>query len=329
MLAPASLGGGEVSPEEMIQALSALGAADGSAGWCTMVAATSGLALARLDHEAAAEIFSNPQTMIGGVFAPRGRAVCHDRNWKISGRWPFGSNIAWSDWMLGGCMVEGEKGPRLVFLPREEVELIDTWHVSGLRGTGSHDFSVEGLNVPASRAADPAAAAVEPGPLYVFPMFATLALGIAAVSVGIATAAIDEFAELATKKTPTASKRPLAEREVVQAAVARARGEVEAGRALILDQARTGWVEAGETGELSLERRAGLRLAASHAVSASQRAALEVFQHAGASASYESSPLQRRVRDLQMAGQHLMVAPPTFELAGRVELGLDVEGRGL
>lgn len=329
MLVPASLGGGEVELSEMIEALELLGRADGSAGWCAMVAATAGLSLAHLDPEAAREVFSTPETVVAGVFAPRGRAQRFGEELLISGRWQFGSNIANADWVIGGCLLGDELSPRLVLMPREEVEVIDTWRVAGLRGTGSHDFAVEELAVPASRAADPAAAPAAPGALYAFPMLSTLALGIAAVAVGIASAAVDELVALASAKVPTGSRRRLAEREVVQAAVARSRGEVGAARALLLSESRAGWAEAVEVGAVGLERRAALRVAATHAANAAVRATDEVFRHAGASSIYETSTLQRRLRDVHVAAQHMMVAPPTYELAGRVELGLDVEGREL
>jgi len=155
-----------------------------------------------------------------------------------------------------------------------------------------------------------------------------MALGIASVALGIATAAIDELVEVAGAKVPSGSRRRLADREVVQAALARARGEVRAGRALMLEEARDAWSEA-LAGEISLQRRASLRLAATHAMSASVSATGEIFSHAGGSAIYETSALQRRLRDVHVAAQHMMVAPPTYELIGRVELGLEVEGRGL
>lgn len=329
MLVPASLGGGEVALSEMVEALELLGRADGSAGWCAMVAATAGLSLAHLEREAAREVFATPETVVVGVFAPRGRAERAGGDLRLSGRWQFGSNVLNSDWVLGGCMVEGEPSPRLVLMRREEVEVFDTWRVTGLRGTGSHDFAADGLTVPASRAADPGADPVETGPLYAIPMFSTLALGIAAVAVGIAASAIDDLVGLARAKVPTGSRRRLAEREAVQAAVARSRGEVRAARALLLAEAAAAWAEARERGAVGLERRAALRVASTHAADAAVSATDEVFRHAGASSIYDSSTLQRRLRDVHVAAQHMMVAPPTLELAGRVELGLEVEGRGL
>ena len=327
MLVPASLGGGEVGITEMIEALELLGRADGAAGWCAMVSATAGLALAHLDPDAAGEVFSTPETVLAGVFTPRGQARRAGSRLTVSGRWPFGSNIANADWVLGGCIVEGEASPRLLFMHRDEVEVIDTWRVAGLRGTGSHDFAANELELPAARAADPGTP-LEPGPLYVLPMFSTLALGIAAVALGIAGAAIDDLVELASTKVPTGSRRRLAEREVVQAAVARSRGETKAARALLLSEAAAGWADAGKGG-IGLGRRASLRIAATHAASAAVRVTDEVFRHAGAGSIYDTAPLQRRFRDVHVAAQHMMVAPPTYELAGRVELGLDVEGRGL
>ena len=327
MLAPRSLGGGEADLLETIEVLETLGAADGSAGWCAMVSATSGLSLAWLEAGAAREVFPSPTTVLAGVFAPRGRARRGGGELEVSGRWPFASNVQNGEWVLGGCLVE-EEAPLLALFRREQVEVIDTWHVAGLRGTGSDDFAVEGVALPERLTARTDLPPAEQGPLYAIPLFSTLAVGIAAVALGIGAAAVDDFVALASAKVPTGSRRRLAEREVVQAGLARARAGVRSARALLREEAAAAGQEVERGDPLSLERRAALRLAATHAVGASVRAADEVFGHAGASAVYETSTLQRRFRDLHVAAQHLMVAPPTYELAGRVELGLGVEGRG-
>ncbi len=192
---PASLDGGEAEPAELFRVVEALAEGDAAAGWCVAVCATSGMLGAYLEPDAAATVYGDPAGVVGGVFAPSGRAVADGDTLVVSGRWRFCSNAENCDWLMGGCIVFDGEAPRtldsgrpdirLVLMPADEVEVIDTWTVSGLRATGSHDIAVEGLEVPAARAAslltDPPR---EAGPLYAFPPFGLLAAAIAAVALG-------------------------------------------------------------------------------------------------------------------------------------------------
>src|SRR5204863_8148906 len=136
--------------------------------------------------------------------------------YRVSGRWPFSSGVDHCDWVMGGCVVIEDGSPRmleggrpdvqLALFPKAEVEVIDTWHVSGLRATGSHDIAVDGLSVPGDRAASVITQEpLETGALYAFPVFGLLALTIAGTALGIARAAIDDLLELAGGQTPTGS----------------------------------------------------------------------------------------------------------------------------
>jgi alkylation response protein AidB-like acyl-CoA dehydrogenase len=337
---PASLGGGEAAPAELLRAVEALAEGDAAVGWCVAVCATSGMLGAYLEPEAAADVYSDPAGVVGGVFAPSGRAVADGDRLVVSGRWRFCSNVDNCDWVMGGCVVfdgdaprtleSGRPDIRLVLMPADAVDVIDTWSVSGLRATGSHDIAVEGLEVPAARAAslitDPPR---EPGPLYAFPPFGLLAAAIAAVALGAARGALDEIGDLAGAKTPTLSTRKLAERPATQSGIARAEAAVRAARALLFEATADCWAAAQRGGEISVRLRAGMRLASTNAVEASAFAIDEAYRLGGGSAIYETSPLQRRFRDIHAATQHMLVAPATWELAGRSLLGLDFDASQL
>jgi indole-3-acetate monooxygenase len=332
MLVPAEFGGGEVTPAQMVGAVEALAYGDGAAGWCLAVAATSGMLAAYLPADAARQVYGDPGGVAGGVFAPKGRAVAESGGLRASGRWAFASGCEHCDWLMGGCIVErdgevvklesGAPDVRLLLFPAAEVKIVDTWDVAGLRGTGSHDFEVTDSLVPEDRAAslisDPPRAG---GPLYAFPVFGLLALSIAAVGLGIGRAAIDELAELAGARKPTGSKRTLAERPAAQAQVARAEASLSAARALIDSRVEAAWTAASEAGEVSVEARAGLRAAATHAIGAAREVTNSMYELGGGAAVYDSSPLQRHMRDVHVATQHMLVAPSTWELAGRSLLG--------
>ncbi|MBA3809195.1 MAG: acyl-CoA dehydrogenase family protein, partial [Solirubrobacterales bacterium] len=227
MCLPSGLGGGELEPAAMIEALEELARFDGATAWCAMIASTSSLLGAYLPEVEAQLIYAGGDSITGGVFAPRGRAQRHEEGFLISGRWSFLSGVQHCDWVMGGCIVHDGQSPellgsgapdvRLMLMPIASVEVIDTWSVSGLRGTGSHDIAVADLFVPGSRAVSlfsdrPRVA----GALYSFPLFGLLAAGIASVALGIARAAIEDLIDLAAVKTPAGSSKALAQRAVLQ-----------------------------------------------------------------------------------------------------------------
>jgi alkylation response protein AidB-like acyl-CoA dehydrogenase len=333
---PAAVGGLEAHPAVLVGAVEALARGDGSPAWCIAVQATSGLLAAYLPEPSAREIFGRPAAIAGGVFAPKGRAVAGGDGFRASGRWPFASGCDHSDWLLGGCVVadgdalrmlpNGMPDVRLLLAPADQVRIHDTWHVAGLRGTGSHDIEFEDLQVPAQHSAsvfsDPP---VQPGPLYAFPLFGLLAIAIAGVSIGIARGALDDLVELAVAKTPTGSRRALGERATVQVETAEAEASLRAARALLYDAIDEAWDAALASGEVSVEHRTSLRLAATHATHAAASVVASAYRLGGGSAIYERSSLQRRFRDAHVATQHMLVAPATFELTGRLLIGLTTD----
>jgi alkylation response protein AidB-like acyl-CoA dehydrogenase len=337
---PRTLGGRETRPAEMALTLEQLASADGATGWCAMIASTSSLLGAYLPSDDAELIYAGGSAVTGGVFAPRGRAERRDGAYVVTGRWSFVSGVQHCDWVLGGCVVhdgeepvllaDGSPDVRLVLMPIDAVEVIDTWSVSGLRGTGSHDMSAVAQLVPATRVVSllddrPR----HPGALYSFPLFGLLALGIASVALGIARGAIEDLTELAGTKTPAAGRRTLAERATVQAEVARAEASLRAARGLLLAEADAAWLAAESGAAIPEEHRLGLRLAATHATGVAAEVVTAMYHAGGGSSIYDSSPLQRRFRDVHVATQHMMVAPATWELAGRLLLGLPTDVRQL
>jgi len=328
MLVPASLGGGEVAPAEALATIESLAEADGAAAWCVMIGATTGILSAYLAEAQAREIF-RPGTICGGVYAPLGRGEPTPGGWLVSGRWPFASGCQHCDWLLGGALVESGP-PRQMFFPAASVEVIDTWEVSGLMGTGSNDIEVKDVSVPEGRSV---ALTVDrprhPGGLYAFPVFGLLALGIAAVALGIARGSIQDLLDLAGAKMPTGSRRKLAERPLIQAQVAEAEGVLGGARSFVREAVEQAWEAAASGAPLDLRSRARLRLAATHATIASARVVDLMYGAGGGTSIYRSSPLQRRFRDVHTATQHVMVAPPTLELVGRVLLGLETDTSAL
>ena len=333
---PRSLGGPEVHPALLVRAIERLAIGDGSAAWCAMIAATTSALAAWLEPGAARAIFAAPGAIVGGVFAPSGRARRVAGGFSASGRWSFASGCQHSTHLLGGCLVEEDAGPtasakparrpdvRLLFLPVDSIEIQDTWQVAGLCGTGSHHIAVRDLYVPEAHSVSiQSGAPREPGALYRFPIFGLLAIGVASVSLGIARRALDELRALAVRKTPALSQRRLAERGAVQARVAEAEGLLGGGRAGLLSTIDEVWRQAAAGGAMGVAERARMRVAASHAVQAATRAVDIAWELCGGSAIYLDGPLQRLFRDAHVITQHASVSGGSLELAGRALLGVD------
>jgi alkylation response protein AidB-like acyl-CoA dehydrogenase len=333
LVLPRALGGGEASAATLLACIETIAAADGSAGWCAMIGTTSSLMSAFLDEALARSVYGPADAITSGVFAPMGRAQRTAAGLRVSGRWPFGSGCEHAQWRMGGVLVMDDDKPELlpsgsphvqsVLFAADETEIIDTWSVSGLRGTGSHDVAVHDVVVPASRCfslftSPPRSDAPA---ICRLPFFGVLAGGVAAVALGITRAAIDALTTLAGKKQPVGAKRTIANRELVQLDVARAEARLRAGRALL--HAAVATATASPAGDL--EARAGLRLAAWHATTEAAAAVDLMYNAAGATGIYASHPLQRHFRDVHVATQHVMVSPQAATMVGRVLLGLDAD----
>lgn len=332
---PEVYGGLELPPAETMRVIETVATADGSCAWCIFIAATSGTVLAILTPEAAREIFHSPTVLLGGVFAPRGRAVAESGGFRVNGRWQWGSGTQNADWVMGGCQVirdgepevakSGRPRSRMMIAPADQIEFFDTWHVSGLSGTGSTDFAMNDLFVPESRAAGLGVDGPLERPLYAFPQFGLLAMGIAAVSLGLARAAIDELVRIAGGKTPEGSARPLASRPSTQADVSRAEAMVRSARAFYYEAIERAFRSACERGTIDVEHRRDVRLATTHATRQSASAVDLMYDLGGGTSVYRRSPLQRIFRDVHVATQHMMVSASTLELTGRLFLGLETD----
>jgi alkylation response protein AidB-like acyl-CoA dehydrogenase len=334
MFVPAKFGGGEISVATGVQTLEELSQADGSTGWVAMIGSTTGVVSAYLPEHVSKDIYQ-PGVITGGVVAPRGTAVAAKGGYRVSGRWSFASGCEHSQWLACACFVQGtveserqpsgEPEPLMLVFPASAAEIIDTWHVSGLRGTGSHDITVKELFIPADHAYSFVSdRPLHPGPLYGFSLMGLLAVCVAAVALGIGRAALDEFHLMAPKKTPVGRRKPLSDWSVAQVAVAEAEASLRSGRAFLLDTVSDMWTTLESAEEPTFEQRALVRLAASHAVQDAVRAVDIAYNLGGGSSIYESSRLQRQFRDIHTLTQHVLVGPSSYEAAGRVLLGQDV-----
>jgi alkylation response protein AidB-like acyl-CoA dehydrogenase len=323
--APREVGGLELAPGEALRCAEEIARGDASAGWCVSIAATSSLLAAYLPAEARAELFDDPQRIAAGVWAPRATARPVDEGVVVTGRWAYCSGISHSSVFFAGCIVDEGELPSVIALPRDELQILDTWHTLGLRGTGSHDAVADELFVPSARVFSLFDGPVLDRPLYRFPVFGYFALSIGAAALGNARGAIDELAALAADKVGLGSTRTLAQRSATQAAVAKAEVSLRAARAVYYEAIEAAWAAAQEEEPVPVTRRNDLRLAATHAVRSAADVVRSMYDLGGGAAVYDDSPLQRRFRDAHTATAHFQVNAASYELGGRILLGQPAE----
>ena len=329
MCVPEAYGGPEVDPVTMVEVIEAVARADGAAGWCAMIASTTSSMASFLPAETAEEIYGDRSSITGGVFAPNGTGVATTSNgvdgFAVSGRWSWGSGTQHCRWVLGGARCD-DGTFRLCWFPQTEITFHDTWHTSGMRGSGSLDYSVDNAFAPAARTIQPGVTRpVVRTPLAMFPNFTLLAAGVSAVGLGVARRALDELVDLAQGKKPQYSSKTLAQSGFTQVEVARAEGRLRAARAFLLDELGSAWEVAVAGGEVSVEDRTGIRLAATNAASVGAEVADVAFTLAGGTAVYDTSPLGRCLRDAHIVTQHIQTAPKLNETIGKLLLGIEVD----
>jgi len=331
---PKSLGGAALTVVDYVKVIEELARIDGSVGWCASIGASYSRLAGYLEPDVAEGIFGGGGTVVAGQLMATARAVAVAGGYRVTGRWAFGSGIEHSDWTIGIGVVhdgdvprlepDGAPVERLVFFPTSAAEIIDTWHVAGLRGTGSHDYSVTDLFVPENHSIEVITPLpTVPGPLYALPFRAVFGVAIAAAALGIARGAIDTFEKLAFARAARGGPGQLRDTAAVQADVGRAESILRSGRALLLETARDAWEEIEAGGSDSLRLRAHLRLANTQAAVASAQAVDLMYNAGGGTSVYEASRLERYFRDIHAATQHRAVSVGNYELGGSVLLGLD------
>lgn len=279
----------------------------------------------------------NPDALIGSsLIFPAGRLEPVEGGYSFSGRWPYASGIDASDWMMLGAMAppaqpDGGPAPQIVVVRASDCQVIDTWHVAGLAGTGSKDVLCEDLFVPAHMIFDPADAREgfapntegTPGAAYRLPLIPFIPHLIDGPMIGIAQGAYDDFVERLRSQVSTYNRSRVADHVTVQLKLAEAGVLIDSARLLVRDN----WTEAHrmvEAGERPpLADRARWRRDASHAAAATVRAVDLIYGVSGASANFLTNELQRRFRDIHAAAAQIHLSwdinGPEF---GRIAVGL-------
>ncbi|HLY47121.1 MAG TPA: acyl-CoA dehydrogenase family protein [Stellaceae bacterium] len=342
MLLPRSIGGAELDPLTYTAVLEILAQGDGSTAWCLGQNSGCSMTAPYLSHEMAREIFGGPRGILawGPEIPGAGKCVAVPGGYRATGRWGFATGGRHASWIGAHCPVfEADGSPRLaangrqitrtMLVPRSEVTIIDNWHVLGLRGTGSDSYELKDHFVPEARTAmrDNDEERREPGPLYQFTSGMIYAMSFSHVSLGIARGAWDAFIEIARDKVPRGATGTLRENNVVQAQVSQCEAKLKSARAYLRGVVGEMWQEAQRDGKIGAEHHAQLRLAATWAIHQARDVVATVYHAAGASAIFESNPLERRMRDIHAGTQQGQGRPIHFETVGQMLMGLPPQGR--
>ena len=336
LLLPRPLDGAELDPVTFVRVIEEVAKADGSTAWCLCQAAGCAMTAAYLSPERARKIFGPARAVLAWGPGPEARAVAVDGGYRVTGTWSFASGSPHATWLGGFCPIfeangsrrrrpDGSPDGRTMLFPATSVVVKDTWHVLGLRATGSNTHVATELFVPHDDSAsrDDPAERRHAGPLYCFPSGSLYASGFAGVALGLARTVVDEFVGLARDKTPRAWKGKLRDNAVIQSQIAQGEAKLRSARLHLLSSLNAIWQSVGRVGELTVEQRMLIRLAATFAIHQAQEVVDTVYHAAGATAVFQSNAFERRFRDIHTVTQQLQGRQLHFETVGQFLLGLE------
>ena len=340
MWTPRSLGGLEVDPLTSARVIEEVAGADSAAGWTLVNPLTYAFFCARLPDAGAEEIYrSGPHALIAGPFHPPMEATPVAGGYRLTGRAPFASNCHDATWVARTAMVMDGDTPQLsasgapevllAFVPVEACDIIDTWYVMGMRGTGSDDIVMTNLFVSQARTfplvPEFTAGSHYQGPLYQFSAMGNVAATFPPVVLAVARQALDAVYTIAQGKTPFASTTLLRERATAQVKLAQAEAMLRSARALLYETLGEVWEQTLAGEPPSLGQRADLLLAVAHATSSAAKVVELAYNVAGTSGIYTRNPLERHFRDIQVLKQHGFASENRYETVSQVYFGLPPE----
>jgi alkylation response protein AidB-like acyl-CoA dehydrogenase len=325
----------ELAPSGALEVFEELAAIDSAAAWLVSNVAVITTFFQVFSDDGIGEIFAERATILAGGWFPPGTALRTEGGYQVTGQWAFGTGCRHADWVTGMAVIIGadqqpelhpDGSPRLVLLAvsAKEAEVVEHWDTLGMRGTGSHDVSVADVFVPDRRSfvVGPFSApgTAFRGPLYRFHMWLGGA-AIAAVALGLARAAWDQFHSLAAEKRPSYTDVVLRDRPIVQDHVARAGALIGAGRAYLHDTVDELYARFERGDDVDPVSLAPVQLAACHAVEAARRAVDLLQDVAGTSGIRAESGLERHFRDVHTIAQHALASSARYESVGQMLLG--------
>ena len=333
---PREVGGLNAHPTTQLEAFVELTRADVSAGWCTMVQSmVAGLAGAHLrEGEAFDRAFASSYPTFSGTTNPQGTAQPCDGGYRLNGRWSYASGIQHCDWVLGGVLLLDEQGQQrtaengaplwtAMAIPTDTIEIEDSWHVTGLQGTGSPHYRAHDLLLSDDHEMPFGGAAPRRGGRWFdIPMTTFLVVGVAASCIGIAEQALDLFREHSTR-TRFSTGKALGLRSTVRHDFSVAAHSVEAARVYAGHVLAGAWEQRQRGEAITPADESRIRAMGSWVGDVCLDAVRFCYRALGAAANFSDHPMDQINRDMLAASNHVFISGINYELDGARRLAPD------
>lgn len=332
---PKFLGGWEDNPVEVLKAYELLSSAEASVAWSVWnnhLACTFGRFL---DEDSMREVYSESSHVYANSARPEGIAEIVPGGYKVSGRWSLVSGCEISDWFAMRCLVTSDELPstlgpgallKLFFIKKEDIKVIDTWHVGGLRGSGSHDIEIKDVFVKESYAIDFNSPVSIDNPYSRLPIGCLNSAGNASIALGLLKAAMDELIKMCHDRVTPGKNPDLRDRLTIQTAVAKSKTTLDAKRTQLHNSVSTIWEEAQKGNTYTDEQLADVWAASVEAATAARSMVTEIFAVAGTASLYTKFRIERVHRDIHAVLQHGIIQPHWLNQAGMAYVGLKPTG---
>jgi len=332
---PKFLGGWEDNPVEVMKTFELLASAEASVAWSVWnnhLACTFGRFL---DEDSLREIYKDSKHVYANSARPEGVAEIVPGGYKVNGRWSLVSGCELSDWFALRCLVTSDDLPKtlgpgaklkLFFIPRSEVNIIDTWNVGGLRGTGSHDIEIKDTFVIEKYAIDFESPVAIDNPYNRLPIGCLNAAGNASIALGILKSAIDDLVKMCFERVTPGKNPDLRDRHTIQTAVAKSKSLFNASRSQLHNSVETIWKASVNNEKYTDEELADVWAASVQAATSARAMLTELYSVAGTAALYTTSRIERAHRDIHAVLQHGIIQPHWLNQAGMAYLGLKPNG---
>ena len=324
---PKAWGGPEMSTIEINEVIEEVSRANASAGWCIAIGNDSGFSTGFFEDAVARKLYPHLDSVMAGSITP-GRAEYITGGYRITGQWPFASGIKHADVVMAACLVFENGAPlmdgnsprlQMMMTPASTIEVLDTWHTTGMRGTGSYDFRAANLFIPEEHSFKFGSPTKRAGTLYSHPLnFLTKFYG---VPLGMARAAIDQFRETMQSKVELPSQRPYKNTSRVQTAIAEAEMLLGAAHSYAYFALERHWRRLDAREPLTEKDSIELALSRVNSAQAARQTIRSLYDAVGSAAIYaERGPFDRALRDIETLCQHFAVQRRVLENVGALML---------
>ena len=337
LLLPCSLGGAELPHPDFRRILRIFAREDASVAWCLNQNNVFSTNSARMPEQTAREIWGEHRAVVtNGPPTSAAKAVPVDGGYRLNGRWNFSSGSDHATWIAALAPVGtpdqkqdasvNRTGARILLMPKEDVRMLDLWHVQGLRGTGSFSFEVQDLFVPAARSYQPGSPPAEEGPLYKIPTTLLFGTGFATVALEVARKSLDIAIETASRRIPRQAGTLLQNQQTTHRLIGQAEATWRSAKSFLDHSADSVWDDVVHNPASPAENRIALRLAATHAIRMAAQVVETAYNLCGSGAIFVSNPIQRRFQDMHVITQHTQGSYGHYDTAGQFLLGLEPQG---